>query len=59
MLVSFALSQSHRNTITQFAHRSLNNENPIRAMLALSLLLTCLYSGDEVLIVYVINISND
>lgn len=33
--------------ITQFAHRTISFDNSARSLLSLSILLTCLYSGDE------------
>ncbi|GAM28565.1 hypothetical protein SAMD00019534_117410 [Acytostelium subglobosum LB1] len=47
LLVSFSLSHSQREYISHFAMKSLPHENPIRSMLGLALMVTCMYTGDE------------
>ncbi|KYQ92058.1 hd [Tieghemostelium lacteum] len=47
LLVSFSLSHTQRELISHFSVRSLPLENPIRSMLALGLMITCIYTGDE------------
>lgn len=53
LLISFSLSQTHRDAITSFASK--NNRallkfhvaNSIRSLLALGLMITCMYTADE------------
>ncbi|EGC29883.1 hypothetical protein DICPUDRAFT_95859 [Dictyostelium purpureum] len=47
LLGSFSLSHSQRESISQFSLKSLPSENPIRSLLALGLMVTCIYTGDE------------
>ncbi|EGG16421.1 Huntingtin family protein [Cavenderia fasciculata] len=47
LLVSFSLSHSQREYISQFALKSLPLDNPIRSLLGLGLMVTCMYTGDE------------
>ncbi|KAF2077646.1 hypothetical protein CYY_001033 [Polysphondylium violaceum] len=47
LLVSFSLSHSQRELISHFSLKSLPSENPIRSLLALGLMVTCIYTGDE------------
>ncbi|EFA83096.1 Huntingtin family protein [Heterostelium album PN500] len=47
LLVSFSLSHSQREYISHFAMKSLPLDNPIRSLMGLALMVTCMYTGDE------------
>eukprot|EP01133_Synstelium_polycarpum_P008416 gene8416-9901_t len=47
LLVSFSLSHSQREYISHFALKTLPLDNPIRSLLGLGLMVTCMYTGDE------------
>eukprot|EP01113_Clastostelium_recurvatum_P039150 TRINITY_DN5947_c0_g1_i4.p1 TRINITY_DN5947_c0_g1~~TRINITY_DN5947_c0_g1_i4.p1 ORF type:complete len:1961 (-),score=472.41 TRINITY_DN5947_c0_g1_i4:27-5516(-) len=47
LLISFCLSHAHRESIIQFAQKFLTQDSSLHSLLALGLMLTIMYTGDE------------